>query len=110
MFGSDEDSGTQIRTQVQSIVEGSVSVMVSEYKPVPDVDYLKGLGISAFLGPIILFSSLCVLVIISPRCRKNLFSLSTDHNDKLVKHEGIVPLSLLRERSKMLMFFNLHNS
>lgn len=41
MFGSDEDTGTQIPTQAQSIVEGSGAVMVSEYKPVPDVDYLQ---------------------------------------------------------------------
>lgn len=41
MFGSDEDTGTQIPTQAQSIVEGSSTVVVSEYKPVPDVDYLQ---------------------------------------------------------------------
>lgn len=41
MFGSDEEVGTQIPTQAQSIVEGSGSVLVSEFKPVPDVDYLQ---------------------------------------------------------------------
>ncbi|KAK1558837.1 hypothetical protein Q3G72_007275 [Acer saccharum] len=41
MFGFDEDAGTQIPTQIQSLVEGSGTVMVSEYKPVPDVDYLQ---------------------------------------------------------------------
>lgn len=41
MFGSDEDIGTQIPTQAQSVVEGSGAVMVSEFKPVPDVDYLQ---------------------------------------------------------------------
>lgn len=41
MFGSDEDVGTQIPTQAQSVVEGSGAVMVSEFKPVPDVDYLQ---------------------------------------------------------------------
>lgn len=41
MFGSDEESGTKIPTQAQSIVEGSNSVMVSEYKPVRDVDYIQ---------------------------------------------------------------------
>lgn len=41
-FGSDEeDTGTQIPTQAQSIVEGSGAVMVSELRPVPDVDYLQ---------------------------------------------------------------------
>ncbi|KAK4835252.1 hypothetical protein QYF36_007453 [Acer negundo] len=43
MFGSDEDAGTQIPTQIQSLVERSGTVMVSEYKPVPDVDYLQEL-------------------------------------------------------------------
>ena len=41
LFGSDEDTGTQIPTQAQSIVEGSGAVMVSELKPVRDVDYLQ---------------------------------------------------------------------
>ncbi|KAI4323926.1 hypothetical protein L6164_023499 [Bauhinia variegata] len=36
MFGSDEDVGTQIPTEAQSIVEGSGSLLVSEFKPVPD--------------------------------------------------------------------------
>ncbi|KAL5834294.1 hypothetical protein ACOSQ4_013791 [Xanthoceras sorbifolium] len=51
MFGSDEDSGTQIPTQAQSVVEGSGSVMVSEYKPVPDVDYLQELLAIQQQGP-----------------------------------------------------------
>lgn len=46
MFGSDEDTGTQIPTQAQSIVEGSSTVVVSEYKPVPDVDYLQMCNLS----------------------------------------------------------------
>jgi hypothetical protein len=41
MFGSDEEVGTQIPTQAQSIVEGSGTLLVSEFKPVPDVDYLQ---------------------------------------------------------------------
>ena len=41
MFGSDEEVGTQIPTQAQSIVEGSGTVLVSEFKPVQDVDYLQ---------------------------------------------------------------------
>ena len=40
MFGSDE-VGIQIPTQVQSVVEGSGSVLASEFKPVADVDYLQ---------------------------------------------------------------------
>lgn len=41
MFGSDEEVGNQIPTQAQSVVEGSGAVLVSEFKPVPDVDYLQ---------------------------------------------------------------------
>lgn len=41
MYGSDEEVRTQIPTQAQSLVEGSGSVLVSEYQPVPDVDYLQ---------------------------------------------------------------------
>ncbi|KAK0592839.1 hypothetical protein LWI29_026381 [Acer saccharum] len=33
MFGFDEDASSQIPTQIQSLVEGSGAVMVSEYKP-----------------------------------------------------------------------------
>lgn len=47
MFGSDEDVGTQIPTQAQSVVEGSGAVMVTEFKPVPDVDYLQVCIVSA---------------------------------------------------------------
>lgn len=47
MFGSDEDVGTQIPTQAQSVVEGSGAVMVSEFKPAPDVDYLQVCIVSA---------------------------------------------------------------
>ncbi|CAI9776358.1 unnamed protein product [Fraxinus pennsylvanica] len=45
MFGSDEEVKTQIPTQAQSLVEGSGAVMVSEYKPAPDVDYLQSIVI-----------------------------------------------------------------
>ena len=41
MFGSDEEIGSQVPTQAQSIVEGSGTVLVSEYKPIPDLDYLQ---------------------------------------------------------------------
>jgi len=47
MFGSDDEFGTQIPSQAQTIVEGSGSVLVSEYKPAPDVDYLQ---VCAFLN------------------------------------------------------------
>lgn len=38
---SDEENGVQIPTQAQSVVEGSSTVVVSEYKPIPDIDYLQ---------------------------------------------------------------------
>lgn len=41
LFGSDEEVGNQIPTQAQSIVEGSGTVLISEFKPIPDVDYLQ---------------------------------------------------------------------
>lgn len=41
MFGSDDEFGSQLPTQAQTIVEGSGAVLVSEYKPAPDVDYLQ---------------------------------------------------------------------
>ncbi|XP_021889158.1 uncharacterized protein LOC110808106 isoform X1 [Carica papaya] len=51
MFGSDEDSGSQIPTQAQSLVEGSGAVMVSELKPIADVDYLQELLAIQQQGP-----------------------------------------------------------
>ncbi|KAM1201095.1 hypothetical protein EV1_017172 [Malus domestica] len=51
MFGSDEEGGTQIPTQAQSVVEGSGAVMVSEYRPVDDVDYLQELLAIQQQGP-----------------------------------------------------------
>lgn len=41
MIGSDEEISRQIPTQAQSLVEGSGAVLVSEYKPATDVDYLQ---------------------------------------------------------------------
>lgn len=38
--GLSEESGLQIPTQAQTLVEGSATVAVSEYKPTPDIDYL----------------------------------------------------------------------
>ncbi|KAK7363935.1 hypothetical protein VNO77_06100 [Canavalia gladiata] len=51
LFGSDEELGTQIPTQAQSVVEGSGSVRISEFKPVPDVDYLQELLAIQQQGP-----------------------------------------------------------
>ncbi|XP_040992978.1 uncharacterized protein LOC121239735 isoform X1 [Juglans microcarpa x Juglans regia] len=50
-FGSDEEVGNQIPTQAQSIVEGSGTVLVSEFNPVPDVDYLQELLAIQQQGP-----------------------------------------------------------
>ncbi|KAG1331262.1 hypothetical protein COCNU_02G012300 [Cocos nucifera] len=51
LFGSDEENGVQVPTQVQSVVEGSSTVVVSEYKPVPDIDYLQELLAIQQQGP-----------------------------------------------------------
>ncbi|KAK9997711.1 hypothetical protein SO802_022397 [Lithocarpus litseifolius] len=50
-FGSDEEAGNQIPTQAQTIVEGSGAVLMSEFKPVPDVDYLQELLAIQQQGP-----------------------------------------------------------
>ncbi|KAB1218181.1 hypothetical protein CJ030_MR3G026061 [Morella rubra] len=51
LFGSDEEVGNQIPTQAQSIVEGSGTVLISEFKPIPDVDYLQELLAIQQQGP-----------------------------------------------------------
>ncbi|KAI4304484.1 hypothetical protein MLD38_039985 [Melastoma candidum] len=51
LIGSEDDFGTPIPTQVQSLVEGSGSVMVSEIKPVPEVDYIQELLAIQQQGP-----------------------------------------------------------
>ncbi|XP_021752090.1 uncharacterized protein LOC110717645 [Chenopodium quinoa] len=51
MLGSDEESGTKIPTQAQSIVEGSSTVMMSEFKPARDVDYIQELLAIQQQGP-----------------------------------------------------------
>ncbi|GMY33034.1 hypothetical protein FCV25MIE_28276 [Fagus crenata] len=51
MFGSDEEVGNQIPTQAQTIVEGSGAVLISEFKPVADVDYLQELLAIQQQGP-----------------------------------------------------------
>ncbi|KAI3459873.1 hypothetical protein Pfo_016536 [Paulownia fortunei] len=50
-FGSDKEISVQIPTQAQSLVEGSGAVLVSEYKPVPDVDFLQELLAIQQQGP-----------------------------------------------------------
>ncbi|ERN20211.1 hypothetical protein AMTR_s00066p00132200 [Amborella trichopoda] len=40
MFGSDED---KVPTQIESVVEGPGTLLVTEYKPIPDIDYLQEL-------------------------------------------------------------------
>lgn len=53
MFGSDEEATAQIPTQAQSLVGGSgeSAVLVSEYKPSPDMDYLQELLAIQQQGP-----------------------------------------------------------
>lgn len=40
MFGSDDDFGTQVPTQAQTLVEGP-GTLLADYKPTPDIDYLQ---------------------------------------------------------------------
>ncbi|CAA0839330.1 Unknown protein [Striga hermonthica] len=57
MYGSDEEGSLKIPTQIGTIVRGSGSgtgsedVLVSEYKPMPDVDYLQELLAIQQQGP-----------------------------------------------------------
>ncbi|KAK7348504.1 hypothetical protein VNO80_23062 [Phaseolus coccineus] len=51
LFGSDEEVATQIPTQVQTVVEGSGSIRVTKFNPVPDVDYLQELLAIQQQGP-----------------------------------------------------------
>ncbi|CAN6448915.1 unnamed protein product [Victoria cruziana] len=52
MFGSSDDEvTTQVPTQLQSVVEGSGAVLVSEKKPIPDLDYLQELLAIQQQGP-----------------------------------------------------------
>ncbi|CAL0302224.1 unnamed protein product [Lupinus luteus] len=47
----EEEKGLKIPTQAQSVVEGSGAVLVSEFKPVPDIDYLQELLAIQQQGP-----------------------------------------------------------
>ncbi|CAL9200849.1 unnamed protein product [Musa hybrid cultivar] len=49
--GSSDENGVQVPTQAQSVVEGSSTVLVSEYKPIPDIDYLQELLAIQQQGP-----------------------------------------------------------
>ncbi|KAI7733569.1 hypothetical protein M8C21_008873, partial [Ambrosia artemisiifolia] len=49
--GSDDEFGFQVPTQAQTLAEGSCAVLVSEYKPSPDVDYLQELLAIQQQGP-----------------------------------------------------------
>ncbi|XP_076951718.1 uncharacterized protein LOC143625172 [Bidens hawaiensis] len=51
MLGSDDEFGTPVPSQAQTVVEGSGAVLVSEYKPSPDVDYLQELLAIQQQGP-----------------------------------------------------------
>ncbi|ONK57888.1 uncharacterized protein A4U43_C09F5240 [Asparagus officinalis] len=50
-FGSDEEIGTKVPSQAQTLVEGTGSVLVSEYKPIPDLEYLQELLAIQQQGP-----------------------------------------------------------
>lgn len=51
MLGFDDEVTTRIPTQAQSLVEGSESLRVSEFKPAQDVDYLQELLAIQQQGP-----------------------------------------------------------
>lgn len=41
MFGPDDDNGSNIPTQVETLVRGTATVATPEYKSIPDLDYLQ---------------------------------------------------------------------
>ncbi|KAK3415827.1 hypothetical protein EUGRSUZ_H01440 [Eucalyptus grandis] len=51
MLSSEDDAGTEILIQAQSLMEGYGPVLASEYKPVPEVDYLQELLAIQQQGP-----------------------------------------------------------
>ncbi|XP_057502752.1 uncharacterized protein LOC130786482 [Actinidia eriantha] len=51
MFGSDDEVTTQIPTNVQTVEKGSGDVLVSEYEPLSDIDYLQELLAIQQQGP-----------------------------------------------------------
>ncbi|TVU34141.1 hypothetical protein EJB05_15970 [Eragrostis curvula] len=50
MFGPDDDNGTKIPSQVETLVKGTATV-TAEYKPIPDLDYLQELLAIQQQGP-----------------------------------------------------------
>uniref|UniRef100_J3KZI6 Uncharacterized protein n=1 Tax=Oryza brachyantha TaxID=4533 RepID=J3KZI6_ORYBR len=51
MFGPDDDNGSNIPTQVETLVRGTATVATSEYKSIPDLDYLQELLAIQQQGP-----------------------------------------------------------
>lgn len=51
MFGPDDDDGSKIPTQVETLVRGTAIVDAPEYKPLPDLDYLQELLAIQQQGP-----------------------------------------------------------
>uniref|UniRef100_A0A0E0JI11 Uncharacterized protein n=1 Tax=Oryza punctata TaxID=4537 RepID=A0A0E0JI11_ORYPU len=51
MFGPDDDNGSNIPTQVETLVRGTATVATPEYKSIPDLDYLQELLAIQQQGP-----------------------------------------------------------
>lgn len=94
-FGSNDETGTQIPTQAQSIVEGSGSVMVSEFKPVPDVDYLQVSVSESYIIVFFIFNGYETSNKLSPILKKRLKVLSILVNSyKTLNHNPFIFLDV----------------
>ncbi|GJM94143.1 hypothetical protein PR202_ga10760 [Eleusine coracana subsp. coracana] len=51
LFGPDDDNGTKIPSQIETLVKGTATVTAPEYKPIPDLDYLQELLAIQQQGP-----------------------------------------------------------
>ncbi|GJN18626.1 hypothetical protein PR202_gb05802 [Eleusine coracana subsp. coracana] len=51
LFGPDDDNGTKIPSQIETLVKGTPTVTAPEYKPIPDLDYLQELLAIQQQGP-----------------------------------------------------------
>ncbi|KAK3161048.1 hypothetical protein QOZ80_1BG0070980 [Eleusine coracana subsp. coracana] len=51
LFGPDDDNGTKIPSQIETLVKGTATVAAPEYKPIPDLDYLQELLAIQQQGP-----------------------------------------------------------
>ncbi|KAF0929122.1 hypothetical protein E2562_015222 [Oryza meyeriana var. granulata] len=51
MFGPDDDNGSNIPTQLETLVRGTATVATTEYKSIPDLDYLQELLAIQQQGP-----------------------------------------------------------